>query len=471
MKINPYIFRAYDIRGAYPRDLNGKTAFRIASAFAWLYPKAKKIVVGYDARESSPFLAKAVITALTDSGRTVIDLKTASDPIFYFAIFRYEFDAGIMISGSHLSEKDNGLSLCVKVPGKDTTGAVGAISGDLKTIKSLVLGKSRLIPAKGKNGKVVCFDTAKATKDYVDFVSKKIHLAKPLKIIIDSSFAVPKMAFEKLGCRVKTIVRKANCLLDPYLTESQKDLKRELKKGKFDLGFIYDSDGDRMAAIDSLGRQVSGDDCLLLFARQALKKAKNLKGSVVHDARVSRAFLDEMQRRGVKTYFSVSHHSAVMEKIKEVKAVFGGEVTLHFFFPLEYYLADDAVFASLKLAEIAAREKDFPGLIDSLPRYFASPEIFLPCPDEKKFKIIKNLQDYLQKNKYDFVDIDGARINFPHGWALARAANTSPFIKCRFEADTKERLKEIENQALAIFAKVGIPVTHKIYRDFGIDKN
>ena len=175
-----------------------------------------------------------------------------------------------------------------------------------------------------------------------------------------------------------------------------------------------------------------------------------------------------MKRKGVKTYFSVSHHTAVINKIKKVRAVFGGEVTLHFLFPKDYYLCDEALFASLKLAEIASEQKNFALYVDSLPRYQASPEVFIPCADDKKFKIIENLQRFLRQNKYEFIDVDGARSNFANGWALARAANTTPFIKCRFEADSQKHLVEIEKESLEILEKVGISVTKKTCHELGL---
>jgi phosphomannomutase/phosphoglucomutase len=217
--------------------------------------------------------------------------------------------------------------------------------------------------------------------------------------------------------------------------------------------------------LDNRGRVVSGDFCLLMLARHVLQ---NKRGPIVHDMRVSKALLDEMKKQGVKTYFSVSHHNAVINKITETDAVFGGEITLHFLFPLDYYLCDDAVFASLKLAEIASNQKDLAEYVDSLPRYYASPEVFIDTTDEAKFKIIENLQNYLRENNYNFIDIDGARINFPNGWALARAANTSPYIKCRFEGDTEEDLIKIEKKALEIFEKVGILITKEVRQELAL---
>ena len=470
MKINPSIFRSYDIRGIYPQDLNEEVVRKIAAAYAFLYPYAEKIVLARDPRLSSPSLFKNITEVLVKAGKEVIDVGIAPDSLFYFSIFHKKFDGGIMLSGSHNPKEHNGITLHIRKRGEDISQDV--VGEDLERIKELASGDSE-IKKPGKLGKITKFDPA---EEYIDYIAKKIRIKNPLRIIIDvgngSMAFLPEKIFKKLGCDVKTIYAEPdgtfpNHLPDPYEDENIKDIKKKVLEEKADLGFAFDSDGDRVALIDNKGRVVEGDICLLLLALQALQKKK---GPIVHDMRVSKVFLDEMKKQGVKTYFSISHHNAVINKIIETNAVFGGEVTLHFLFPLDYYLCDDALLASLKLAEIASSHKDFSGYIDSLPRYHTSPEVFITAADEEKFGIIAKLQSYLKEKKYDFVDIDGARINFPHGWALARAANTTPFIKCRFEGDTKEHLIETEKEALAIFEKIGIPLTKETYQELGLEK-
>jgi len=467
-KINSNIFRAYDIRGIYPTNLNEEVAYRIAKAFGDLYSQAQKIVVARDPRLSSPSLAKAVRKALVEIGKEVIDINIAPDSLFYFSIFHYQLDGGIMVSGSHNPKEHNGLTLHVKKPGEETSEDV--IGKDLEKLKELVL-KNKGTKTSFQKGKITALNPS---QDYLDYVTGRTNFKRPLKIVIDSSNGatgfLPEKIFQKLGCQTKTLYGDfdgtfPHHLPDPYEEENLEDAKKEVLKRKADIGFVYDCDGDRIGVLDNRGHVVSGDSCLLMLARQVLQ---NKKGPVVHDMRVSKAFLDEMKKQGVETYFSVSHHNAVINKIIETGAVFGGEITLHFLFPLDYYLCDDAIFASLKLAEIASKQKDLAEYVDNLPRYYASPEVFIDTTDEAKFKIIKNLQDYLRENNYDFIDIDGARINFPNGWALARAANTTPYIKCRFEGDTKEDLIEIEKKALEIFEKVGIPVTEKIHQELSL---
>ncbi|MDI6591352.1 MAG: phosphomannomutase/phosphoglucomutase [Patescibacteria group bacterium] len=468
IKINPNIFRTYDIRGIYPDDLNEEVVRKIVLAFSYFYPQAKKIVVAHDSRLSSPFLSKAIKETLVGNGKEVIDIGISPDPLFYFSIFHYQLDGGIMVSGSHNPKEYNGLTLHIRKPGKEISEDL--IKEDLEKIKKEVMKERKIRVLKGE-GKVTPFNP---TKDYINYVTAKISLKRPLKIIIDSGNGacgyLPEKVFKKLGCQVKTIYGQfdgnfPHHLPDPYQEENLKDVKEMILKEKADIGFAYDCDGDRIAIINRKGQTISGDFCLLILALQVLKKKK---GPIVHDVRVSKAFLDEMEKRRVKTYFSVSHHSAIIEKILETGAVFGGEITLHFLFPLDYYLCDEAIFASLKLAEIVSEKKDFVQYVESLPRYFTSPEVFIETTDEKKFKIIENLQKYLRENNYDFIGVDGARINFPNGWALARAANTTPFIKCRFEGKTKRDLIEIEKKSLEIFKKVGIPVTKKTYQELSL---
>jgi phosphomannomutase / phosphoglucomutase len=469
MEVNPSIFRAYDIRGIYPSDLSDEAVQLIARAYVNLYPRAQKIVLARDPRVSSPILAEKISQVLIEAGREVIDLGIAPDPLFYFSIFHYHFDGGFMISGSHNPKEYNGLTIHIRKPGKKISEDV--IGDDLEKIKAMVLGGVE--PARAPGGKRI--NDFNPAEDYISYVSQKFSLKRPLKIIIDSGNGamgpLPEKVFRKLGCRVKTLFAEydgnfPNHLPNPYEEENIKEIKKEVLREKADLGLAYDSDGDRVALIDPRGKEVGGDFCLLMLARQALQKKK---GPIVHDMRVSKAFLDDVERMGAtETHFSISHHNAVINKIIETKAVFGGELTLHFLFPLDYYLYDDALFASLKLAEVVSGQANFVKYIDGLPRYYPSPEVFIDVPDEEKFGIIDNLQKYLRENDYDFIDIDGARINFSHGWALARAANTTPHIKCRFEGDTKEHLVEIEKNSLAIFQKVGIPITPKIYHDLGL---
>jgi len=465
--VNPSIFRTYDIRGKYGEDISQEFAFQLAHAFLVLYPHMKKIAVAHDPAPNSPVLAAVLKEVFLEQGREVIDLGLAPDPLYYFSLFHYGYDGGIMVSSSHVIEF-SGFTLTVRKPG--SSYAEDVVEDELEKIKGLVE-----VDAKGEIGKSQGSITAlDPGKEYQEYVSSRIRFKRPLKIIFDCGNGamgfLPERVFKALECEASTLYGEfdgtyPNHLPDPYIEENLQALKEAVLRERADAGFAYDADGDRVAVIDNKGRVVSGDFCLLMLALQAVERKK---GPVVHDMRVSQVFLDEMQKHGVQTYFAVSHHSAIIRKLREVNGVFGGEVTLHFLFPADYYLCDDALLASLKLAEIVSSKKDFAAFVDALPRYQASPELFIATPDGTKFVIIGKLTHYLKEHGYNVVDVDGARIQFKNGWALARAANTSPYIKCRFEGKTKEELVKIEKESLELFKKLGVPIEQKHYTELGL---
>jgi len=468
MDFNKNIFRAYDIRGVYPSELNDEVAYRTARAMAEFYPNLKTFVVASDPRVSSPALLKAVTEGLIDSGKDVINIGMAPDPLFFFTILHYKHDGGIMISGSHNPKEYNGMGLHVI----REDGELDSIIEDEMEKVAQRVASDKSFEEKEK-GNVSTFEPEKA---YIEYVSKRINLKKPLKIVIDSANGacgyLPEKIFKKLGCEVQTLFGEPdgtfpNHLPDPYKEENLVDIKKQVLANGADVGFAFDTDGDRVAPIDNKGRTVTGDFCLLMLSRHTLKKKK---GPIAHCMRVSKALLDEMEKEGVKTHFCVSFHEAVRKRILEKNAVFGGEVTYHFLFPIDYYLCDEALFSALKLAEIASKHDDFADYVDSLPRYFASPEVFIDVPDNEKFELVEKLQKYLKENNYNFIDVDGARISFDNGWALARASNTTPFIKCRFEGVTEKDLVEIEKKSLKIFEEVGMPITDKVYKELDLEK-
>ncbi len=326
--------------------------------------------------------------------------------------------------------------------------------------------------AESVKGKVIELDQS---QEYIDYIASRVKISRPLKIVLDAGNGacgyLPEKLFKRLGCEVLTIYGEfdgnfPHHLPDPYVEANRKDLEAKVLETGADVGFMYDTDGDRVGIIDNRGRAANGDDTLLVLARQAVARKT---GPVVHCMRASKAFIDDMKRLGATTIFSVSHHNAIRENVKKHNAVFGGEITFHYAFPQDYYLVDDAIFASVKLAQAVASHSDFAAYVDSLPRYFASPELNVACADDVKFGVIENLQKYLRANNYDFIDVDGARINFENGWALARCSNTAPVIKCKFEGQTPEALKEIEQKSLKIFTDCGIPITPADHEFLGLE--
>jgi len=452
------IFRAYDIRGVYPGELNDEIAYKIGRAYALFMKKENgmdEAVISSDCRLSSPALKKSLIAGIRDGGVNVLDVGDAPVPVFYFTIANLSKAGGIMVTGSHNPKNYNGL----KLQRKDAKPIV-AETGIADIEKLANAGKFEKTSPKTAHKKI---DMIQA---YIEYLSKKIFLKIPLKIVLDtgngSCANIPEKIFKNLGCTVETLFPTPdgnfpNHQPDPHDEKSLVALKARVIETKADMGLAFDGDGDRIGLVDDCGNTVTGDFILMMLARQALEIKK---GTVVFEVRASNTLIEDVKSRKGVPVITRAGHSYLLDEIIAKNAVFGGEITGHMYFPYCYYNYDDGIFAGLKLAEIvselAAKHIKLSEYVAGLPRNFSTPEIFIDAKDSEKFKIIAALQEYLKKNKYDFLGIDGARINFKYGWGLARASNTTPHIKCRFEADTKEHLDEILNEAKGILKKVGV---------------
>ncbi len=452
------IFRAYDIRGIYPTEINEDIAYKTGKAYAAFMKKEndmKEAVVSSDCRLSSPMLKQALISGLRDGGLNILDIDDAPIPVFYFTIANLGKDGGIMVTGSHNPKNCNGL----KLQRKDAAPIV-AETGIMEIEKLVNENKFKKYPAKTTVKKL---DMKQA---YIDYVTKKIFLKTPLKIVLDagngSCANIPEKIFSNLGCTVETLFPTPdgnfpNHQPDPHDEKSLDALKKRVIETKADMGLAFDGDGDRIGLVDEKGNTVSGDFILMMLARQALDVRK---GPVVFEVRASNTLIEDVKGRKGIPKITRAGHSYLLDEIITSNAVFGGEITGHMYFPYCYYNYDDGIFAGLKLAEIvsefAAKHIKLSEYVEGLPRNFSTPEIFIESKDSEKFEIVDKFKDYLKKNKYDFLGIDGARINFAHGWGLVRASNTTPHIKCRFEADTKEHLDEIVAEVKGILKEMGV---------------
>lgn len=452
------IFRAYDIRGVYPNELNEDIAYKAGRAYAELMKKEsgmKEVVVAEDCRLSSPPLKSALVAGLRDGGINVLDIGDAPVPVFYFTIASLKKDGGVMVTGSHNPKDYNGL----KLQRKDAKPVV-AETGILELERLVKEGKLKKLIEK------TVINKKDMKQAYVDYVTKKIFLKTALKVVVDTGNGscgnIPEKILKNLGCTVETLFMTPdgnfpNHQPDPHDEKSLEALKRRVVETKADIGLAFDGDGDRIGLVDEAGNTVSGDFILMMLARQALEIKK---GVVVFEVRASNTLIDDVKSRKGTPKITRAGHSYLLDEIIASKAVFGGEITGHMYFPYCYYNYDDGIFAGLKIAEIAAelatKHIKLSEYVAGLPKNFSTPEIFIESKDSEKFKIVGALQEYLKKNKYEFLGIDGARINFKYGWGLVRASNTTPHIKCRFEADTKEHLDEIVAEVKGILKKLGV---------------
>jgi phosphomannomutase / phosphoglucomutase len=449
-KINPLIFRAYDIRGIadpssknIPTDLTEETVYLIGKATGTylkkLY-KTKTMAVGCDNRLTGPALKKAYVKGLLETGISVTDIGLSISPMVYWSVCALSFDAAANITASHNPKEYNGIKIVTK-------NAHSICGDELQKILKIIQKNSYIKPS--KKGK---FQKKDIWPKYLKDLLSKVSIKKSLKIVIDAGNGTAgKFAPEfikKIGCKVVPLY----CELDgnfpnheanPEELHNMKDLIARVKKEKADIGIGFDGDGDRVGIVDEKGKMYSSDFMLYLLTKDVLKRIKNPK--IVFDIKVSKVIMDKMKELGAITVMSKTGHSFIEAKIKKIKATLGGEVSGHLFFAENYYGFDDALLAAGKIIEIVSSAKiPLSQMFKDLPKTFTTPEFKAHCPDDKKFEIVKKLVAHFTKI-YDCITIDGVRINFDkNSWGAVRASNTSPNLTLRFESNTPKRLKEIQ---------------------------
>lgn len=455
MEINPSIFREYDIRGVAGGDITSEVAETIARAYAaFLVARgtpSRQIVVGRDNRESSPMIRDAVVRGLLRSGFDVIDIGELITPVFYFAREHLRIDGGIMITASHNPSQFNGFKLA--------HGFATIYGDDIQEIRRLA-DAGAFPRGTGDRG------ARDVVPDYLSMLRQKVRLGpRRLRAVVDcgngtASLIAPR-ALEELGCEVIAIYSESDPRFphhhpDPTQPENLRDLIRTVRREGADVGIGFDGDGDRIGVVNDLGEILWGDMLMILFWREILPRYPGTVGIV--EVKCSQLLYDEIDRLGGRPMFYRTGHSLIKAKMKEVGAVFTGEMSGHMFFADEYYGFDDAVYAAGRLLRILSHAtRPLSGLLADVPRLPTTPEIRVDCPDEIKFDVVGQIARRL-KAHYEVIDVDGARILFGDGWGLVRASNTQPALVLRAEAKTPERLREIQQvltSELARFQGVG----------------
>ncbi len=429
------IFRAYDIRGVVGKDLSEDMAQNIGKAFG-TYVGGGDIVVGADCRLSSPALNDALIKGLVSVGCNVTDIGMVPTPVLYFSIRCCEMDGGIMITGSHNAAEYNGFKMC--------RGTEALYGDSIQKIRRIIESGDYSVG----NGRVV---KKEITEDYMLLVKEKIKLGRPLKVVVDagngSAGPTALKLFKDLGCTVVPLYCEPdgsfpNHHPDPTVDAVLADLIERVRVEDADFGVAYDGDGDRAGFVDDKGSIIRGDQALMLFSREILKKHK--KAKIILEVKCSQALIEDIKEHGGIPIMYRTGHSFIKKKMKEEDALLAGEMSGHFFFADNYYGFDDAIFASLRMAQILSNsDMLLSDIIARTPQYESTPEIRIPCPDDVKFKIVGEITEKFKKS-YDVITVDGARIQFKDGWGLVRASNTEPALILRFEAKTKKRLAEIK---------------------------
>lgn len=442
-KINPLIFRSYDIRGIASEDITKNHALLIGKAFG-TYVKTRlngyKVAVGRDCRLSGPEIEKFFIEGLIATGCEVYKLGQVTSPMVYFSSCKYDVDAAVSITASHNPKEYNGFKFVTK-------NAHSICGEELQNILHIIETDAFAHEEEKKE----VHDHPIVFEDYLEEITNLIKLERPLKIVVDagngatSDFCVP--FFEALGCEVIPLYCEPdgnfpNHEANPEELENMEDLIAAVKKHKADLGLGFDGDGDRVGIIDEKGHHYHADKILLLLARDLLKRHPGAK--IVFDIKCSKVLENDILANGGVPIVSKTGHSHIETKMREEAALLGGEVSGHMFFAENYYGYDDAFLAAAKVLKILSESKStFSKLLEDVPHLHNTPEIKAGCPDDRKFNIVEELKEFFGKD-YECLTIDGVRMHFDnHSWGIVRCSNTSPNLTLRFEAPSEERLKEI----------------------------
>jgi len=440
MKISPYIFREYDIRGLAEGELTDEVAFALGRAFGTFVGGSGRVTVGRDVRVSSPRLNAGFSKGLALSGCDVVELGTVPTPLVYFSMHSLHSAASAVITGSHNPVQYNGFKL--------SKGELSLYGPEIQEIRSILESSNY----SSGNGRI---SSSEIVPSYLEEVSSKTRIGRTLRVALDFGNGtvgpVAMKLFQRLGVDVVPLFaepdgRFPNHLPDPTIQENMEVLRRTVLDQGLDLGIAFDGDGDRIGAADDKGRIVWGDQLVAIFAGEILER--NPGGTIIFDVKCSQGLEEHIRRLGGRPLMWKTGHSLIEKKLKEERALLAGEMSGHMFFADNYYGYDDAIFASTRLVSLISNSTvPFSNLVDALPQYVSTPEMRLECPEELKFKLVDRLREHFKKT-HEVIEIDGARILFGDGWGLVRASNTQPALVVRFEARSKERLDEIQSEVL-----------------------
>jgi phosphomannomutase/phosphoglucomutase len=454
--LNPHIFRAYDVRGRLGSDINPDVFRQVGRAYATLIRRhgGRTVALGQDNRESSAALKAAFTGGVGAAGVDVVDIGEVTTPMLYFATAHWRLDGGANITGSHNPVDYNGVKMV-------HPGAAPLGEDEIQALRRMIEQDD----LERGQGTVTRRDPR---QDYFDTVAALVRPARPLKVVADAGNGVAGLygpaLLRRIGCEVielhcESDGRFPHHLPDPEDPANVVDLQAKVVEVGADLGLAWDGDADRVGVVDERGHRHEADLILVLLARDLLARHPGAK--IVFDVKSSQSLVEDIERHGGVPVMWKTGHSHLKRKMREDKILLGGEVSGHMFFGEGYYGVDDGILAACKIVDIVSQS---PGpasrLFDSIEHLHATPELKALCPDDKKFALIEELARDL-KQRYETIDIDGARVLFPDGgWGLVRASNTNPYLTLRFEARTEqqiEAMKRVIYDALRRYPYVTLP--------------
>lgn len=434
------IFRAYDIRGVVPETLTAETAYWIGRAIGSesLAKGEPHVSIGRDGRLSGPALVERLIQGVADSGCHVSDVGLVPTPALYYAANVLAGKSGVMLTGSHNPSNYNGFKIVIA---GDTLAneQIQALHTRLKT-NDLTWGEGSI-------------ERVDILSRYADEIVKDIKLAKKLKVVVDcgngAAGVIAPQLLEALGCEVIPLFCEVdgnfpNHHPDPGKPENLVDLIAKVKETNADLGLAFDGDGDRVGVVTNTGTMVFPDRLLMLFAQDVLERNPNAE--IIFDVKCTRRLTPLIKEYGGRPLMWKTGHSLIKKKMKATGALLAGEMSGHIFFKERWFGFDDGIYSAARLLEILSKQQQTAEeLFETFPNDISTPEINIDVTDESKFSIIEALHDAQWGEAAELTSIDGVRVDYPQGWGLVRASNTTPVLVLRFEADTEAELQRIKD--------------------------
>ena len=438
-KLPADIFRAYDIRGVVGAGLTPETAYWIGRAIGSqsLAEGEPNVSVGRDGRLSGPTLVQQLIHGLVDSGCQVTDVGMVPTPVVYYAGHVLAGKSAVMLTGSHNPPDYNGFKI--------------VIAGDTLANEQIQALKTRidtndLVSGEGS------VETVDLLPRYLEQIRSDIAMAKPLRVVVDcgngAAGVIAPQLIEALGCKVIPLFCDVdgnfpNHHPDPGKPENLVDLIAKVKEEKADIGLAFDGDGDRVGVVTNTGAIVYPDRLLMLFAKDVV--SRNPGADIIFDVKCTRRLTPLISGYGGRPVMWKTGHSLIKKKMKETGALLAGEMSGHVFFKERWFGFDDGIYAAARLLEILSQDKrTAEQVFAAFPDDVSTPEINIQVTEQTKFPIVERLQREGQWGEGSVTNLDGVRVDYPKGWGLVRASNTTPVLVLRFEAENQAELERIQ---------------------------
>jgi phosphomannomutase/phosphoglucomutase len=440
MELPAEIFKAYDIRGIVGETLT----YQIIEQIGWAIGDAAinandhSVIIGWDGRASSPVFSEALAAGIQSAGCNVIMIGMAPTPVTYFASHFLQIGSAVAITGSHNPSSYNGLKIMIA----GNTLAGQAIQ-DLRTRSNSQINRQ---PGNIRNETL--------NEAYMAAIESDIKLARPLRIAVDSGNGVAGLIgpnlYRRLGCEVTELYSNVdgnfpNHHPDPSQPKNLRDLQHLLETQTLDLGIAFDGDGDRLGIIAPGGEIIWPDRQLLLFAKDILTSQPGCE--IIYDVKCSRLLSTIIQEAGGRPTMWKTGHSFIKAKLKETGAALAGEMSGHIFFQDRWYGFDDAIYAGARFCELVSRWHDSAeNIFQSIPNTVNTPELRLEMKEGENYQLMKEFTASARFPNAEVTYLDGVRVDYPDGFGLIRASNTTPTVIFRFEADTETALIRIKEE-------------------------